>query len=198
MSDVFTINQSAVDRYTSIHAGFGATMAYLGVPWWAAMMASIAWELVEDSLKQAVPGVFPYASHDSAANAIGDTVAVMAGWQLAHAAQKDPSYREEAALSAAVGATVGALVMPLAAGLATGATEADRQRVARAAYTVGNALGAAAGTALALYREHVDDAATAALHVAVSGLAGGLGGPVAAAAAGYIGGSDVASSRTKS
>jgi len=185
------INQDPVDRYTSAHAGVGATMAWLGVPGWMALVVSVGWELIEDELKDRFPASFPYSSKDSTANAVADTLAVLAGWRIAAASKESPNDRERLALAAAVGSTLGALTMPVAIGAARVQGRNPERPAARTAYVVGTAAGAAVGSALELHRSGVWDWTAYALQMALTALGGGLGGPVGAAASGYIGGAEL-------
>lgn len=186
------INTDPVDRYTSSHAGIGATLAWLGAPAWMALLVSVGWELIENDLKDELPGMFPYASHDSLANSISDTLAVLAGWRLARASAESASKRERLGLAAAVGSTVaGGLLMPaVAAAYRAKGKDADHA-VARRAYTAGNSMGAAIGSALELHRSGVRDWRAYGLQMSLTALGAGLGGPVGAAASGYIGGAEL-------
>lgn len=105
------INNGAIDRYTSEHFGAGVTAVVLGVPWWATLLGSITWEVLEDKLKDKIPASFPYASHDSLLNASVDTAAVMTGWALGRIALSRTGANERLALHAAVGATLGAFAV---------------------------------------------------------------------------------------
>ena len=46
------------------------------------VLFSIAFELLESPLKQANPDLFPHPSPDTTTNMIGDTIAVIVGWNL--------------------------------------------------------------------------------------------------------------------
>jgi hypothetical protein len=74
------INHDVVDRYTLGHVAAGLLFGLGRVPWWAALALAVGWELVERPLKDQYPHAFPYSSQDTVANAVGDIVAVMAGW----------------------------------------------------------------------------------------------------------------------
>lgn len=78
------INGCFADRYSLAHFASGMVSAKLGMPLWGAFAGSILWELAEDSLKDNFTQLFPLATHDRMINAVGDTVAVMAGWMLVH------------------------------------------------------------------------------------------------------------------
>jgi hypothetical protein len=72
-----------VDRYTLGHAMLGFLAGLRGVPWYATLGVAIAWELVENPLKRALPQVFPVAIPDTIENASLDLVATMAGYGVA-------------------------------------------------------------------------------------------------------------------
>jgi len=77
------INGDPFDRYTIVHFTFGTILGAVGMPSWSASMISIGWELIESTLKDQFPELFPHASHDTAANALIDAGAMMAGWGAA-------------------------------------------------------------------------------------------------------------------
>ncbi len=74
------INHSAIDRWTLGHAGVGLLYGVLKVPWWAATILAVGWEVVERPLKRNIPRMFPHASQDTFMNALFDVIAVMVGW----------------------------------------------------------------------------------------------------------------------
>ena len=78
-------NGAPVDRYTLAHVASGAVLGFLGVPWWAAVPAGIAFEAGEDRLKDLPGAAFPDPSHDSKANALGDLAAYVFGFACATA-----------------------------------------------------------------------------------------------------------------
>jgi hypothetical protein len=82
---VIVANQSPVDGYTLLHFATGAALARAGLPWWAAVVAAVGWELAEDRLKRRYPGIFPRSSDDSKENALVDAGAVMLGWGVGRA-----------------------------------------------------------------------------------------------------------------
>lgn len=73
-----------VDRFTLGHAlvGFLGGL-HPGVPWYGILGFAIAWEIVENPLKRAVPQMFPAAIPDTLENATLDIAAMMAGYGLA-------------------------------------------------------------------------------------------------------------------
>jgi len=74
------VNYSFVDRFTLVHATFGAGYAFLGLSFAVAVILALAWELVEDPLKAHLPVFFPHATGDRLRNAVGDFLAVLGGW----------------------------------------------------------------------------------------------------------------------
>lgn len=77
------INGDAFDRFTLAHFGVGVALGMIRAPWWVTLPMAIGWELVENKLKDRWPEVFPHATHDTAANAIVDALAMMTGWAAA-------------------------------------------------------------------------------------------------------------------
>ena len=76
------INGDAVDRFTAVHAGFGALMAAANVPPWAAVTVAIGWEFIERPLKDHLPSVFPNATQDTMSNAVADVIAMLGGYYV--------------------------------------------------------------------------------------------------------------------
>jgi hypothetical protein len=74
------INYHLFDRYTIAHGCVGVGLGVMRAKWWQALLFTIGWEIIETPLKRAFPRAFPYSSEDSLANAVGDSMAVMAGW----------------------------------------------------------------------------------------------------------------------
>lgn len=72
--------QPVFDRYTLGHAAAGALYAWMGLKWPTAMALAFGWELLENPLKRNLPSVFPDACQDSAPNAVGDVLAVVAAY----------------------------------------------------------------------------------------------------------------------
>lgn len=75
-------NQRAVDRYTLVHAGVGWLVGKAGVPWRVALTWAVAFELLEDELKDKAPQLFPRPSHDSTVNKVADVAAFLGGYAL--------------------------------------------------------------------------------------------------------------------
>lgn len=181
------INQDAFDRYTSAHFGVGVVSAIIGAPWWLSLISSVGWEMAENGLKTAMPGAFPYASHDSLANAATDTLAWMAGWGMGRLAMQQTDVRDRAALEATVGATVGAVALPIAS-LSSNllGIPATTQR-ARVAYGVGSAMGAALADFMVIRRRAPQAPLAHRLaQSALTGLGGALAGPAGAGVAAYL------------
>jgi hypothetical protein len=76
-------NQTAFDRYSLVHAGVGYAVGRAGVPWRVALTWAVAFELLEDELKDKAPGLFPRPSHDSTANKVSDVAIFLVGYALA-------------------------------------------------------------------------------------------------------------------
>lgn len=77
------INQDAADRFTFAHGAAGWAMQRFGFGMPATAAMAVGWELIENPLKDALPSVFPNASHDTPKNAATDVGAALAGWALA-------------------------------------------------------------------------------------------------------------------
>ena len=74
--------QSAVDRFTLVHAGVGFLVGKAGVPWRVALTWAVAFELLEDELKDKAPQLFPRASQDSTVNKVTDVAAFLGGYAV--------------------------------------------------------------------------------------------------------------------
>lgn len=184
-----TINQAAVDRFTSAHAGVGVTMAAAGLPWWAALVGTVGWELVENHLKDARPDLFPYSSHDSLGNSVADSVAVMAAYLVTrHVTDRGLSPEGKAAYRSAVGSTLGAFAGSISFGGIGHLVGADKTTMERGltiqdtgatGYQVGCAIGGAVG-AFGAGDKHKIAAAIGGL------IGGGTLGPLGAALGSYV------------
>ena len=75
-------NIDPVDRYTLGHGAFGFMLGLWGMPWYAALGTSIAFEIVENAILKPWLGkrVFPVGKIDSPVNMAFDVGAWMAGW----------------------------------------------------------------------------------------------------------------------
>lgn len=75
--------QPLLDRWTGGHAAVGVLYGSLTtMPWWTVLGLAIAWEVVENPIKDRVPRFFPDAKHDTYPNAAMDAAAVMLGFWL--------------------------------------------------------------------------------------------------------------------
>jgi hypothetical protein len=75
-------NQEALDRFTLVHLGVGYLVGRAGVPWRVALTWAVAFELLEDELKDKMPTLFPRPSHDSTVNKVADVAAFLGGYAL--------------------------------------------------------------------------------------------------------------------
>lgn len=186
-----SVNQAALDRFTSAHAGVGVTMAVLGVPWWAATLITVGWELVENVLKDAKPHFFPYSSHDSADNSVADSIAVILGFLTArHMMRRGLTDAGKAALGATVGSTVGCFFGSGVLGVTGRLGYGEREDAARGQSPVvawarsGYMIGGGIGGAIAAARQvpsHLQESA------GFGALVGGTAfGPLGAALGSYL------------
>jgi len=76
------MNDLPFDRFTLAHVLVGYLFKTQGVSLGATILISIGWEVIEPTLKEAMPDVFPHAERDSNANKIVDVLAVVVGWTL--------------------------------------------------------------------------------------------------------------------
>lgn len=77
-----SVNDSAFDRFSAAHFVVGYVKRSVGLSLETSVLLSVVWELMEDELKDRWPHLFPHSSHDSKANALGDVVAMVAGWEV--------------------------------------------------------------------------------------------------------------------
>lgn len=83
------INAAPIDRFTTLHAISGAALRAAGMPWWGALILSVAFEVAENIVQPSVPSMFPGTSpSDSLTNSVCDTAALMAGWGVAEEAMR--------------------------------------------------------------------------------------------------------------
>ena len=71
---------SVVDRFTLVHAGFGALLSIMGASRNQALAVAIGWELLERPLKRSMPQIFPDSTQDTIPNMIGDAIAMELGY----------------------------------------------------------------------------------------------------------------------
>ena len=76
------MNTELFDRFTLFHLLAGYAAKKFGISFTKTILLSIAFELLESPLKQANPDLFPHPSPDTPTNMIGDTIAVIVGWNL--------------------------------------------------------------------------------------------------------------------
>lgn len=74
------VNYPVVDRFTLLHAGFGALLSILGASRNQTLAVAIGWELLERPLKRSMPQIFPNSTQDTIANMIGDAIAMKLGY----------------------------------------------------------------------------------------------------------------------
>lgn len=68
------------DRYSKYHGFMGAMLGLAGASAPQALAVSLAWELLEPSIKRTWPQVFPKQSLDTPQNKFGDSASWMGGW----------------------------------------------------------------------------------------------------------------------
>lgn len=71
---------TAIDRFTIGHAAWGTMLGLAAVPWWLTLGQAVLWEIVENSIKDKFPRIFPDPRPDTLANSAVDVIACMAGW----------------------------------------------------------------------------------------------------------------------
>ena len=76
------MNNELFDRFTLFHLLSGYVAKNFGISLTNTIIFSIVFEIIENQLKQSSPGIFPHPSPDTPTNMIGDTIAVIVGWQL--------------------------------------------------------------------------------------------------------------------
>lgn len=87
-----TPNVDPVDKFTLGHAAFGFMLGLWGAPWWAALVGTLGFELIENFvLKPAIPQIFPVGRPDTFANSTCDSLAWMSGWGAARLMFRDES-----------------------------------------------------------------------------------------------------------
>ena len=76
------MNTELVDRFTLFHLLAGYVMKKFGISFTTTILISVMFEIIESQLKISSPEMFPHSSPDTMTNMIGDTIAVIVGWQL--------------------------------------------------------------------------------------------------------------------
>lgn len=74
------INWDPLDRYTFGHFAVGAGLGVIKATWWQALLAAVAWDLLERGLKHKWPGMWPHPSQDTPQHIAVDAAAWMLGW----------------------------------------------------------------------------------------------------------------------
>lgn len=75
-------NASFFDRFSLVHAAWGAVFELSGIPAPLAIGAQVGFEIVENGLKRAYSPIFPDDTPDGWQNQVGDTVSFAAGYYL--------------------------------------------------------------------------------------------------------------------
>ena len=99
-------NARLFDRFSVVHAAWGAAFELSGVPAPLALAAQIAFEAVENPLKTAYSPIFPDDAPDAWQNQLGDIASFAAGFYLARHFKGAPAGR---AAVVALGALSGAI-----------------------------------------------------------------------------------------
>ena len=99
-------NARAVDRFSIVHAAWGAAFELSGIPAPLAIAAQIAFEVVENPLKRLYSPIFPDDAPDAWPNQVGDVASFAAGFYLSRLFKDAPAGR---AAVVALGAMSGAI-----------------------------------------------------------------------------------------
>jgi len=94
------INVDPVDRFTIGPFAVGTLLGLARMPWWGAVAFAVGWEIIEDPLKDWIPGIFPHASHDSFTNSAFDAIAMVSGWAVIQLLPPEPLSRWESSQQA--------------------------------------------------------------------------------------------------
>lgn len=78
-------NTKFFDRFSLVHAAWGAVFELARIPAPVAIGAAVGFELVENRLKKAYAPMFPDDAPDGWQNSTGDVVSLAAGYYLARA-----------------------------------------------------------------------------------------------------------------
>lgn len=82
-------NYEFIDVFTLHHMMMGTVMGAAGFSALQALGTTIAWELVEPTLKRTYPDMFPSHTIDTVSNKVGDTTYWMMGWLLGYALRRE-------------------------------------------------------------------------------------------------------------
>ena len=99
-------NERLFDRFSFVHAAWGAAFELSGIPAPLALGAQIAFEAVENPLKRAYAPLFPDDAPDAWQNQIGDIASFAVGFYLSRLFKGAPGGR---AAVVALGAVSGAI-----------------------------------------------------------------------------------------
>lgn len=83
-------NTQWLDRYSFSHAAMGVLFEASKIPAWAAIGSHIAFEMIEDGLKQKVSRIWPDTRADGWQNHVGDVLVFTAGYYGARALREKP------------------------------------------------------------------------------------------------------------
>lgn len=72
--------ENIADKFTLLHALAGMGMRLIGLQFWQTLILSVAWEVLEPTLKDHFPRLFPQSKKDKLINKVGDVAATMLGW----------------------------------------------------------------------------------------------------------------------
>lgn len=76
------VNYPFIDRFTLAHCMIGFAYGWFELGLVMVIFLAVFWEFVENPLKARLPFIFPHATADTLQNAVGDTLAVLLGWQV--------------------------------------------------------------------------------------------------------------------
>ena len=86
-------NERFFDRFSVVHAAWGAVFQLSGVPAPLAIGAQVGFEIVENGIKRAYAPMFPDDAPDAIQNQIGDVASFTAGYYLTRLAKDQPGGR---------------------------------------------------------------------------------------------------------
>lgn len=99
-------NHLYFDRFSVVHAAVGALAALSRIPAPVVIGGSIAFEAVEDGMKERVRHIWPDPRPDGIENKIGDVASVAAGYYATRAFAGSPAGAIAVVLLAAAGAAI--------------------------------------------------------------------------------------------
>jgi len=77
------VNKGMIDKFSLVHGASGASARMAGVGRGVAYIGALLFELVETPLKNRYPSFFPSGTSDTLANATGDMLAFILGYEAA-------------------------------------------------------------------------------------------------------------------